>query len=181
MRSNVTDPLPTHTHTHTYIYIYIYIYRTYFFYVQVALRSTLPLTFGDIFLTIILSMFLIFYYHLCLSPSNFFLPYIMFSNYNSVRNCRPSHTMLPCPLYVKGKGKFHPMTCREGTGRSKNIAVLCLYLATKWGGGGGWSTPNPVGITPWQNTGTRWRNVGRPQGRYGWVLAKTRYVSPTGN
>jgi len=129
-----------------YVYIYIYIYNILKFYdVQFALRSTLSVIFGDIFLIIILSIFLIFYYHLCLSPSNFFLPCTMFSNYNSLRNCRPSHTMLPYPIYVKGKGKLHPMTCREGTGGNRNtsIAVLCLNLATKWR----WV----VNIKPWRH------------------------------
>jgi hypothetical protein len=142
MHSNVTSS-PYHTHTHTHTQTHTHITNILKFYdVQVALRSTLPVIFGDIFL-IISNIFLISYYHLCLSPSNFFSPCITFSNNNSVRNFRRSHTMLPYSLYVKGKGKFRPMTCRESTGGSRNIALLCLNLATKWG----WV----VNIKPWRH------------------------------
>ena len=89
-------------------------------------------------------------------PFIFFLAVYHFSNYNAVGNFCPSNTTLPYPLYVRGKGKFHLMMCREGTGGgwgSRNITVLCLTLGTKWGG---WSTSNPGGNTRWQNTGTHW-------------------------
>jgi hypothetical protein len=83
---------------------------------------------------------MIFSFHICLSPSNIFSPCITFPNYHSVHNCRPSHTILPYLLYVKGKVKFHPVTCREGTEGSRSRAVLCLNLGTKWGRG---STSHP--------------------------------------
>ena len=44
------------------------------------------------------------------------------------------------------KGKFHPITCHEGTGGSGGIALL--FSVTLALDGGGWSTPRPGRFAP---------------------------------